>query len=481
MSLPMVVVTTLDNQLGVVSQSPGAPIAIVGACSAGPLNAPTSIARVEDLGTFGRGPVPQLAAHVIARYGRAVLIVRTATATAGAVGSIDTDIAGDGGVTDDSSLPNDDYDVVIEFLNAGEAGADVLKYRYSLDGGANFSPAIPEPSTSLEIEEAGIKLTLADNFAAGDSVRFTTTAPLWTGPDLADALTSLANTSREFDTVFVVGEADASAVQQVDTFAASLESAGKPCTFAMHVTAPTFDTDPATTAAGYFDELEPLSEAVTSKFIELYAGECDMPSSLDGRTYRRSAMYAAAPHEFTRSEEANPADPTLGSLPCTVTDADGNPKHHNEAVFPGLDDLRFTVLRTIPGKQGVYVNRGRLFSPAGSDFRLATYRRVFNLTFRALFGYLTDRLSRPVRVSRETGFILETEARDIEEGARAVLRAVLMTQPKASGFTFDVARDDNLLSTQTLTVSGRVIPLGYPEFINLSLGFMNPALQTQAV
>jgi hypothetical protein len=128
----------------------------------------------------------------------------------------------------------------------------------------------------------------------------------------------------------------------------------------------------------------------------------------------------------------------------------------------------------------VYVNRPRIFSAAGSDFRLVPHRRVLNLGHAALRAYFLRRTSRPILVSAATGFILEEEALEIESGARAAMRAELLAKPKASAILFTLSRTDDLLTTQTLTGQGRVVPLAYPEFINLDLGFFNPALQVIA-
>jgi hypothetical protein len=73
--------------------------------------------------------------------------------------------------------------------------------------------------------------------------------------------------------------------------------------------------------------------------------------------------------------------------------------------------------------------------------------------------------------------ILETEALEIEAGANVQLRSVLLAKPKASDVVFVLSRTDNLLSTRTLTGDVRVVPLAYPETIQISVGFFNPALQ----
>jgi hypothetical protein len=129
---------------------------------------------------------------------------------------------------------------------------------------------------------------------------------------------------------------------------------------------------------------------------------------------------------------------------------------------------------------GVYVNRPRVFSPTGSDFQLLPHRRVLNLAHETVRAYFILRLNKPILVNKTSGFILETEALEIEAGANAQLRAVLLSKPKASDSSFVLSRTDNLLSTRVLTGDLRVVPLAYPETIQISVGFTNPALQLRA-
>ena len=196
--------------------------------------------------------------------------------------------------------------------------------------------------------------------------------------------------------------------------------------------------------------------------------------------------FAVAALAASVDESVDLAYTGLGALPgVAVRDSNGNPDEHDESANPGLDDARFCVLRTIDGKAGVYVNNPRLFSAAGSDFQFLQHRRIMNLAKQTLRVFFVDRLSKEVVVDATTGFIAETEAAEIEAGADAALRAVLLAKPKVSGGGVggkktrfvQVSRTDNLLSTSTMTVQASVIPLAYPKAINIALGFRNPALQ----
>jgi len=246
--------------------------------------------------------------------------------------------------------------------------------------------------------------------------------------------------------------------------------------------------DPGETEAAYKTALDAIFAAKSSTRGAIGSGAAEVTSSIDGKKHLRPAMWAWAPRALSCSEEIDIADVDLGALVgVSITDSLGNPKHHNESLDPGLDDSRFVALRTWRDYAGAYCNRPRLFSAAGSDFQLIPHRRVMNLAHVALRAYFGRRTSKPIRVNATTGYILEADAVEIEAGAHAVLKATLLAKPKASGGGFargkfvQLSRTDNLLSTKTLNAQARIIPLAYPEFVVIDLGFYNPALSLVTV
>jgi hypothetical protein len=52
-----------------------------------------------------------------------------------------------------------------------------------------------------------------------------------------------------------------------------------------------------------------------------------------------------------------------------------------------------------------------------------------------------------------------------------------MPVPKVSDVYFEVQRNDNILSTKTIHGRVRVLPLGYVEYFDVEIGFVNPAMQ----
>lgn len=481
MTQPKVVITELDGALGVLPPSGGALLAVVGVSSSGPINTPATFARVKDVqASFGSGPLVEAAAHRIERYGAPAVVVRTAASTAAAVGSVTHAGTGTSVATVAASpAPVDDYELVLRIVAGGTVGVAGVTYETSLDGGRNFDGVRAlGTAAAVAFPDAGVTFDLdAGTLVTGDTYSAVCTAAHWTAAELTAALDALRVSLVGWDLAHIVGSIDATAFDAVETAFAAMTAAGKYRAWVGNVRVPTLGE----TEAAYLTAMSPLSAAKESRYGSLYAGACKATSSVSGRSYRRPVAAVTAAREASVSEEVNIADVNLGSLAgVSIRDVNGNPDEHDESINPGLDDLRFGTLRTWDGYSGVYVNRPRLFSANGSDFQLMPHRRVMNLAHAALRQYFIRRLNQAVIVARDTGYLLESEAVEIELGALAVLRSVLLAKPKASAIAFTLSRTDNVLSTKTLTGQARITPLAYPETIDLDIGFYNPALTINA-
>lgn len=477
MTQPNVTITELDGALGVLPPTSGALLAIIGPCSSGPVDTPAAFARVRDIqSNFTNGPAVEAAAHYIEKYGRPVLFVRSNANVAAVIGTID-----DSGVTGTSVVtatgtPTDDVELMVKILAGGTVGTAGITYQISADAGRSYGPitALGTANTIVAPDNLGVTFHLAaGTLLASDTWNVVVSAATWNSADITSALAALQASQQFWELVQIVGPIDASTLVTIDSAISGMVAAGKYKAWVGNTRIPDVGEDEstyATSLAGF--------AADSSKFGSLYAGGCKLTSSVSGRRYRRPVSIATAAREASVSQEIDIADVNLDTLPgVTIRDVNGNPDEHDESINPGLDDLRFAVLRTWDGFGGVYVNRPRLFSPAGSDFQLMPHRRVLNITHDALRMYFIRRLNKPILVSKTSGLILESEASEIEKGALAVMRSTLLTKPKASDIQFELSRTDNLLSSRTLTGEARVVPLAYPEFILLGVGFFNPALQ----
>lgn len=483
MTIPAVNLTEIDGALGILPQTSGRPMAIVGCSSTGTAATPATYSRVSDIkAAFGVGPLVEAACHAVEKYGRPVLLCKSASTTAGSYGTIDvTGVTGTSVATNDTvALPYDDADVVIVITTGGTRGTAGIAYKYSLDGGASYSQ-IQSLGTAqfILISELNSKTLLAaGTLVAGDTIRVRTTAPTSNATDLGTALDALKNTTTAWGICQITCPIDATLQAAVETKFASMYTSGKPKLWIGNARMP----NSGESESSYATALSAIFASLSGTYGAICGGACKMTSSVvSGRRYRRPISMVVAARQSAVTEEVNIADVNLGALTgVTIRDSNGNVDQHDEAVNPGLDDLRLITLRTYNEVQGVYVTRPLMFTAAGSDFDIVPKRLVMNTAEEVLRAFFIRRLNAPVIVDKRTGYILESQALEIEAGATAALRSAIGAKPMASGWTVSISRTDNILSTKTMTVTARIVPLAYPEQINLEFGFSNPVNQVLA-
>lgn len=481
MTQPAVTITELDGALGVLPPTAGRLVAFVGPATSGPLDTPATFARVQDLvASFGGGQTVEAAAFYINITGKPLVFVRTGNTVAASVSAVvKTGTGLSVGTIAASPTPPDDYEYKVKFLiGTATVGVTGATYQLSRDGGRTYDPVAQLGIATSITLDTGVTLNLsAASIVAGDTYSAVAKAAQWNAAELTSSLTALGNSTINWEQLAVVGTLDSAAFDAIEVKVASWHAQGKERNWFASPRIPAIGESEAaylTAMAGIF------GSKVTKHGGVAYAA-AKITSGVSGRKYRRPTVFTVVPAHGLVSEEIDVADINIGALAgVSIRDANGNPDEHDESINPGGDDARFITLRTWDGYPGVYVNRPLIMSAPGSDFQLVPHRRVMNLAEIALRSYFIRRLNRPVRVDVATGFILEVDAVEIENGALQTLRSTLMAKPKASGVQFALSRTDNILSTKTLTGSARVIPLAYPEFINLTVGFYNPALTVLA-
>jgi hypothetical protein len=484
---PNVIITELDGALGVLPSTAGKLTAFIGCSTGGPFNTPAAFARVPDLvASFLDGELVEAAGSYIYTTGRPALVVRATASTAAAIGTIALAMTGTSVVTaalDTLTKPADDYELLVRFPTGGTVGTAGPVYQVSYDGGRNWEPSVAL-GTANTITVGGVKFSLGvGTIVAGDMFAITAHAAQWGGTDLAAALTGLGQSAVQWEQLSLVGVLTSATAGQVDAWCAGLRNSQHKYRSWIGGARLSTRDDPASieTEAAYATSLAAQWAGFATTRGTVAAGGCRLVSGVSGRQYRRSAAWPITNIQGDVSEEVNTADINLGALPgVSIRDANGNVDEHDETINPGLDDLGLAVLRTWDGYGGTYINRPLIKSAPGSDFTIIPFRRVMNLAEVIAYQYFVRRLNRPIRVDAATGYILETDALEIEAGANAVLRAGLRAAPKVSAVSFTLSRTDNILSTKTLTGSIRLTPLAYPEEIDLDTSYFNPALAVKA-
>jgi hypothetical protein len=475
--IPAINVTTLDGGLGRTLDTTKI-IAMAGVASSGAYT-PKTFARIADvIAEYTAGPLVDDACMAIKAFGIPVLCCRVTSTGNGTCSAVVR--VGSGAVITVSSgaAPNNNYEPYVIFTAGGTRGSAGIKYKYSLDGGRTLS-AEQELGTAVVIDFPASAGTIQFAIAAGDITAgeyawVQATAPAWATADLTTAVEALAAHATQWDYLQVVGALTDDDVGAIELVRADMFNRGRDIRWMGGCPLP----GPTDTDSDYYDDM--VAEFTTNTtYGSICYGQCRLTSAVDSGKYRRSPLTIVGPFSQYVSEEQDIAQITLGPLlTCTITDDNGNPEDHDEQLNPGADDVGFLTLRTHSNENGVYVNNPRIFSAAGSDYKYIQNRRVVNLALKDARRYLRKRLSSTVRVSRNTGYITELDALEIEKGGNAVLRNTLKAKPKASDAYMVVGRTDNILSTETITVDISIIPLGYAKTINVKIGLVNPALTT---
>jgi hypothetical protein len=206
-----VVITEIDGQLGSSISAATDLIAVAGCCSGGVnyrLTQYSSAAAV--VAGEGYGPAVEYAAWHIEKTNKPVYFCKLPTATAGTNSAVKTaDVTGTSVITlTGTGGPRDYYRGVFEVMTGGTIGTAGIVFRYSLDGGRNYSPRIAlGTATSYAIPNTNVTL----NFAAGtlvaeDVAYWTSTAPAWTSSDFDAMFDRFAERTTLFAALHVVGE-----------------------------------------------------------------------------------------------------------------------------------------------------------------------------------------------------------------------------------------------------------------------------------
>ena len=374
---------------------------------------------------------------------------------------------GTGTVAVSAASPVDSYTGKVTLLTGGALGT--ATFNYSLDNGRTFSPTLLVPSGGVYVvPDTGLIFTFSGTSTAGDYFTFTTTAAGYSTSDMNAALTAVLADPREWAFLHLVGQASSSAGAATMTAAVQtqLETAASQYRFARGIVELPVDTDSGILSA---------FASTNATRVNVAAGTAYVTSVLNGRIQARSAgwVVAARAAKVAPSEDLGRiASGSLGGVVALVRD---------ENATQGLDAAYFSTLRSIIGRTGYFITTGRLRGGPGSDFVYWQNGRVMDIACKAARDALLTFLNDSVRVNKTTGYILEADARGIENYVGSAVRAQTTQPGYASAIDFKVLRNVNILSTSTLPTELTIVPLGYARAITLLIGFSNPALTiTQA-
>lgn len=489
MPIPSVNITVESNALGNVAPTPAGTIAVFGCSSGGTdyeVNGPYY--RAPNLITdSGYGAAPDLACNLIAS-GIPTVFVKVPTDSPGVAGAVTFTGTGTSVMTVTGSAPYDKYDVLITVTRSGTAGSDPEpQITISLDGGVTETRSIALPSnriiTTIQAT-TGMTLTFtAATMVEGDTYVFTTTAPTWAAADVATAMSALRTSEKSAGLGYVVG---ACTKAQADTLAAQVDLFAARKKY-MRWIFEARDINSGETEAQWMTALEADFATFENNRISIAAGAALCASFVTQVNFRRNigtlAIVRAGIVSIARDLGAVQDNYLAAYVPPNSFGTAVSVVYHDEGLNPGLDAARFLTIMKHEGITGYYVTNPNIMSGATSDFDLLQYGRVMDEACRISNAYFTRLLSSDVRLNRRTGFILERDALAIESGSDSAL----FTGLEAPGFVSPggietvVSRTDNISADKTLTVTIKLLPLGYIKTVNETISFTNPVFGSIAV
>lgn len=480
--LPGVYDTDQDGSTGVAPQTDPTGIVAIIAASSDAVMAIDTPAMFTDLATMkgqgGSGPLVELGAFFQDITQKPVVLIRV-TGSAAVYGAIDhTKVAGTAVPTAGVTVPLDTFPVQVKIGVGGNIGVAGITYQYSIDGGETWSPVQQlGVATSIVIPGTGVSFTLvaAQTFVAGDLFTCTTTGPRVLEADIANALAALAATTLPWDGVFIDGDADQTMIAAVDTWLTGLWSSGEYKWGSLNTRLFTAGES----EAAYLTAMTAIRNAASSKYLHVGAEGCDALSPIRDVYMVRQAhlgIIARALSGDIGRMASVPGDGPLQSI--RITTPSGAPKYHNEQKNPGLDDLGFSTLRSMPRKTGAYNTLTRLFSPLGSDWVFVPHARVMNLAKQIAYDALSKITSLGVhtqKIKNPQGQIVrvitEADAQKIEDLVNPQYTQQITGENRANDAKFSLSRNDDLSSNgpQTLTYAIQVDALRYiGKFVGVS-------------
>jgi hypothetical protein len=470
---PSVSVTKNPFALPATSPAPDGVLAIVASSQSGVVGQVASFANPNLLLTAkGYGPCSEYGAYNMNVCGNSVVTLTPTTSVAATYGTIVK--VGTGTFTATataSTYPLEHYGVLITFLTGATLGSAGATYTYSLDGG-NTNSAVQSLGTALVIAppNTGVSVTLSttgtSTIVAGDTIAFPTERALMNDTDIATAMGQLNLSRLAYEMVLLDTNIGAATIGVVDTILSGWEANGL---FKIALMNTRFKTEPSPateTEAAYLTAMTTLVGSQTSERCVVGGDGAHVPSTLTGFNLKRptALLIAAAAMALTPNIGIDPAyvgnGPVVGAV---IADGNSNPGDHDEALYPGLDALGLSALRSFApgGPQGVYINNANIISPSNSNIRFLQQLRVLNKACTIAWQILTGQLSLGVRtqINSNTGAlnIAEIDAIKIEQLVNPSLKSTLKGQLTNAAFLMN--RDDDL-TANPVSVGGQVAVVG---------------------
>lgn len=380
-----------------------------------------------------------------------------------------------------ASSPIDNYDVVVTITKSGAAGT--AQATYSLDGGTSVSPPFIT-SSAYVVPNAGLVLDFSGDFTLGDTYSFQTCGPSFSNTDLAAAFAALETTylASQYSMISVVQGGSLASAAAAETQASALEvdcdalfnlgvnvraiaecpTVGSVATVSGNLVVDSADTDTV---------VETAFQSLSAARVAVCAGDCRLFGPLSGLTLRRNASWVVSARLASIGAATDAGWVQLGGVPGVSL------LYRDEFQTQGLNDARFTTLRTIVGDPGFFITTCKTMASLGSDYAYMTNARVIDKAATIARQWATPLINSKVPITQNPaavqGSISAGAAQKLDNSLTSVLTAELVnTSPQdAVAARGTVDTNHNVLADGVLPITVAVVPFAYAREIIITLGF----------
>jgi hypothetical protein len=149
------------------------------------------------------------------------------------------------------------------------------------------------------------------------------------------------------------------------------------------------------------------------------------------------------------------------------------PLWQSEDTLADLNNSNFVTLRTWPGRTGIYVRQGLVYTSEGDDYEFITNRRVANVAAATGYNEIIRFVNSNQVTDVATGELSEQAAQNIEANIGKAIRNRLMggNRQHITNFAVRVLRNTNFAVTGQVVAQLTIVPLRAIEEIVLQIGY----------
>jgi len=473
--LPNAYVDVNNRNLGVVAGKPTGIFAFIGIAQEGAasFDAVVSLGKNDIASQIGYGPLADELIDFFDNQGRKALAVPldVNTSSSGTGALTPTRVGTSTGTVSSAAVATkeivNDFNLKLEITKSGTV--DVGRFKWSLDGGTNWSAEYTIPSGgTYEIPTTNIELTFTpgggpDYFDDGDVFGpQAITKPTALTSDVTTAVDTLLASDETFDGIVVVEPVSAATGA---TIASKMEGAENSPDWRYSYSM----IRGALAAADHSDLVSnytTIRASVESDRCQVVGGEATMtrPNHFGHQT-DKTAIGVIAGRRSSLNRQNDLGLVQAGALSNIVSLR----TNLTETMIEDLDAIQVVTIRKFKGIAGYYPTNGHMSDP-NSDIKKDAWRLVLDKASDLARRTAWNKLKIEVDPSDVTG---STES--LKNDVQNALDTQIVGNREAVSFTVNIPDGQDILTTEEIKMEIDAIVYGHASWIGITIQITNPA------